>query len=230
MIAVPALPGDVPVDPDGPEARDWLLEELGEAGEDDGGLPDWLEDLLDWLRALFDRAGGDVDPTGDPTAGLVGIGIVLAVVVGILVAAFLIWGIPRRRRRSRVTGDLFGEDDARGSGEIRTVAERAAAAGDYTTATVEVFRALARSLAERGVVHTFPGTTAQDFARRAATPYPGEQRTLAEAAQVFDRLRYLGETGTREQWTAMSDLDRRVRGARARTRGAAAEALEGAPR
>lgn len=220
---------DVPVDPDAPEAREWLREELG-GGEqaDPGELPGWLDDLLDWLRSLLDRATGQAD-AGDPTAGLIGAGIVVLVLVGLLIAAFLIWGLPRRRRRSRVTGDLFGEDDARGSGELRSVAERAAAAGDYTTASIEVYRALARALAERGIVHTYPGTTAQDFARRAAGPFPGEQRAFAEAADVFDRLRYLGETGTEEQWAAMSALDRRVRGARPRTRGAA-EALEGVPR
>ena len=84
-----------------------------------------------------------------------------------LVVAFLIFGVPRLNRRSRVAGVLFGEDDDRGSADMRRDAAAAASRGDYATAIAELFRALARGLAERTIVTVTPGTTARGFAGRA---------------------------------------------------------------
>lgn len=204
---------DVPVDPDADEAREWLREELGRT--DGGGgaeVPSWIEQLLDWLRGLLGEAG---PPSGnDGTIGTIGLVVIVVVVVGLLVAAFLIYGLPRLRRRSRVAGDLFGEDDDRDAATIRTAAERAAAAGDYTTAVVESFRSLARGLAERGVVFAFPGTTARDFAVRAGVVFPHAAERLRDAAVVFDGVRYLGAVGTREQWERMAALHAELADAR----------------
>jgi len=200
------LPVDVPVDPDRDEARDWLEEELGRQGDAGGGEPpSWLEDLIEWVQRLL-RDFGERTTGDDSTSGSIGLAVIIAVVVALLVAAFLIYGLPRLRRRSRVTGDLFGEDDDRDAVTIRTAAERAAAAGDWTTAVVELFRSLARGLAERGVVFTFPGTTARDFAERAAVVFPDAADRLRDAARVFDGVRYLGAVGTREEWERMSAL------------------------
>jgi hypothetical protein len=146
-------------------------------------------------------------------------------VAAILAVAFVVFGLPRLRRRSKVTGDLFGEDDDRSAAQLRTAAQQAADAGDYTTAVVELFRSLARDLAERGIVVTFPGTTARDFSRRTGLVFPPIAERLADAAVVFDDLRYLGGIGTREQWQRMSALDGELRSAR-RPRVRAADALD----
>jgi hypothetical protein len=206
---------EVPVEPDDEEARRWLEEELGRGGAEPyepAEPPGWLQDLLDWLRELF----GGAQPTGDgeelgPTLGIV---LLVVVVAGGLVAAFLIFGVPRLRRRSRVTGDLFGEDDDRSAAQLRSAAQQAADAGDYTSAVVEVFRSIARDLAERGIVLAFPGTTAREFARRAAVVFPDARERLHEAAEVFDGVRYLGRVGTDEQWRRMSALERDLRAER----------------
>ena len=78
-----------------------------------------------------------------------------------------------------------------------------------------MFRALARGLSERTIVTTNPGTTAHGFARQAATAFPDAAARLASAADDFDRVRYLGATGTAEQWTAICDLERELRSAKA---------------
>jgi hypothetical protein len=212
-----AVPIDVPVDPDAPEAREWLLDELSKQ-QYQAATPtfldlvaqqilNWLQDALDWLSG----ATGD-GPTTDVPVWLLA---VLIPVVLILVLAFLIYGLPRLNRRSRVTGALFGEDDVRDAVSLRKAAERAAAAGDYSTAIAELFRSIARGLAERTLVSTFPGTTAREFARRAAVAFPGEADPLARAALDFDGVRYLERVGTVEQWDAMVTLERRLRTARA---------------
>lgn len=207
---------DVPVDPDPDEARRWLEVELGRGEEyTPDEPPDWLRDFLEWLRELL--SGGDASPTGPSVDGgpTVGIVVVIVLVAALLIVAFAIFGLPRLRRRSKVTGDLFGEDDDRSSRRIRTAAQQAAAAGDYTAAVVEVFRSMARDLAERGIVTTFPGTTAQEFARRAGDVFPASLERLADAAGVFDGVRYLDRVGTEEQWRRMSALETELRAARA---------------
>jgi hypothetical protein len=97
---------------------------------------------------------------------------------------------------------------------MRRDAERAAAAGDYTTAIAELFRSIARGLAERTLVATFPGTTAREFARRAAIVFPEVAEALASAALDFDGVRYLDRAGTPEQWAAMVGLEQHLRSAR----------------
>lgn len=210
------LPFDVPVDPDDEEARRWLEEEFDRSDAPPEQTPSWLEDFLDWLRELL---GGSQQPA-EPTVGFdagptVGIVIAVVLVVALLIIAFAIFGVPRLRRRSRVTGDLFGEDDDRSSAQIRSAADQAAASGDFTSAVVEVFRSLARDLAERGVVLAFPGTTAQEFGRRAAGVFPDAGERLRDAAEVFDGVRYLDRVGTEDQWRRMSELAAELRAARA---------------
>ena len=114
---------------------------------------------------------------------------------------------------ARERGELFGDDDERDSGALRRAATRAAEAGDFATAIAEMFRALARGLSERTIVTTSPGTTAHGFVRQAATAFPDAAARLASAADDFDRVRYLGVTGTAEQWQAMSALERELRSA-----------------
>jgi hypothetical protein len=209
------VPLDVPVDPDAPEARQWVVDELSKPEYQQAKptpLDDlaqriltWISDALDWLA----RAG-QTDGAGPGPLGFLAVLIPVALLILI---AFLIYGVPRLNRRSSVTGALFGEDESRDAAAMRRDAERAAAAGDYTLAIAELFRALARRMAERSLVTTSPGTTASGFARRAAEVFPDAATPLAEAARVFDDVRYLGRTGTREQWDAMAALEGRLRNA-----------------
>ncbi len=210
------LPFDVPVDPDAPEAREWLLDELSKQPYQAAQptfidrlaqqVLQWLGDLIDWLTG-----NGTAGPQTDVPVWLFAILIPLAI---ILLVAFLLYGLPRLNRRSSVTGALFGDDDARDAASMRRAAERAAAAGDYTTAIAELFRSIARGLAERTLVATFPGTTAREFSRRAAVVFPAEAERVTAAARDFDGVRYLDREGTAEQWAAMVALEQKLRSAR----------------
>lgn len=207
MIA--ALPADVPVDPDAPDATQWLIDELSKAPYQ-AAQPTLFDRIAkaisDWIASLQLGAA-----QGPPALGL---GLVLVLVVAALVTAFLIFGLPRLNRRSRVTGSLFGDEDARTAARIRQDAERAAAAGDYSTAVVEMFRAIARGLAERTLVTTSPGTTARDFAARAGGTFPDLADRLAVSATAFDGVRYLDRTGSRDEYEAIAELERDLRAAK----------------
>jgi hypothetical protein len=212
VTAFGALPLDVPVDPDAPEARRWLIEELSKEkyhppADTPSWLRDWLRSIQEWFDSLFD---GVSSPGGSP----VWLVVLLVIAAAVLVVAFLIFGVPRLNRRSRERGELFGEDDERDSAALRRAALRAAAAGDFATAITELFRALARNLSERTIVTTSPGTTAHGFVREAAAAFPDAAVRLADAADDFDRVRYLGAPGTAEQWTSISALEKELRSAK----------------
>ena len=206
------LPFDVPVDPDAPDAQEWLIDELSKP-EYQAAQPTLFDRIS---REIFERLADLLQNgsqlQGPPTLALT---IVLVLVVAAIVLAILVFGVPRRGGKSAVTGAIFGEDDDRSAAQMRQDAERAAAAGDYSTAIAELFRAIARGLAEREVLTTFPGTTATDFARRGGRVFPAQAERLVHAAEDFDGVRYLDRVGTAEQYAAMAALERDVRNARA---------------
>ncbi len=202
-------PLSVPVDPDRPSARRLLADELAKA-EYQRAKPTWFDQLVGGLKEWIDSLQFG-NAQGPPAFGMLVLLIVIAVV---LIIAFLIFGLPRLNRRSAVTGALFGEDDARTAAQIRAAGEAAAARGDYAVAIAEMYRSIARGLAERTVLSTSPGTTAHDFATRAATAFPTQAADLAASAAAFDDVRYLGGAGSREQYDLVERLERALRAAK----------------
>lgn len=210
MVLIDLSRFDIPVEPDADEARDLLVEELAKQ-EYQAAKPTWFDQLVrsftEWLDGLTATQGAG----GPPVLGIV----VLAIVLGaLLLVAFLIFGLPRINRRSAVTGSLFGEDDARTAAAMRAAAEAAAAAGNYELATTEMFRAIARGLAERTVLTTSPGTTARDFGARAGRAFPDSAAALADAAAAFDDVRYLDKPGSQSRYRDVAALERVLRTAR----------------
>lgn len=192
---------DAPVEPAPDDARDLLIQEL--SGADYRAASPTLFDrivrqLLDWLEQL--GSGGD-------PGGWVLPAIALLVVVGLLVAAVLLFGRPRRGARTRIRGQVFGEGDARDAAQLRRSAARAAADGDWSIAIIERFRALARALEQRTVVAVTPGSTAQGIARNASAVFTELAPLLADAADRFDRVRYLGDDGDEAGYLAVAAAD-----------------------
>jgi hypothetical protein len=200
----------IPVDPGADEAREWLETELGKPAYQ-AARPTWFDLVAqaigDWIASL--RV-----PDGSGFSALVPL-VVVTVVVVLIVVAFLVFGRPRVNRRSSVaSGALFGADDMRSSAELRASAERAAAGGDFVTAIEESFRALARQLAERTIVTTAPGSTAQDFAGRAGRSFPSSADELRACAALFDDVRYLDRPGAPGDYERVRALDRRLQAER----------------
>lgn len=223
-----AAPLRVPVDPDAPQAQRWLLEELAKAPyqqQKPGLVEQVVQSILDWLQGLLPQGGAGAGPD---LGGLVPV-IGAAVVVVLLVVAFVVFGLPRLNRRSRAAGDLFDGDDERDSVALRRVAERAAAAGDWSTAMRELFRALARRLDERAIVPSSPGTTARGFAARAGDAFPDATERLATCAADFDAVRYLDDPGTPEGWERIRDLEAALRDARSAHAADLDELVDAAP-
>lgn len=199
---------DIPVDPDRDEAQKWIIEELSKP-EYQAAKPTWWDQLSksvwDWLNSFT--------VSGDDGFQFPFIAILLVIVVAVVVAAFFIFGMPRINRRSTVIGSLFGDEEDRNAEDLRRSAVAAAAREDWTLAIEELFRALARVLAERVLVSTDPGTTAHGFANRAGSVFPEHASRLSSGATIFDNVRYLGQSGTELDYTTLSELERELRAA-----------------
>ena len=202
------IAADAPVDPDRDEAQQWIVQELSKP-EYQAAKPTWWDDLSktfwDWLNSL--TLGGN-DQIQFPF-----LAVLLVVIAGVIVAAFFIFGKPRLNRRSKVIGSLFGDDEDRDAQALRRSASVAAAREDWTLAIEELFRSLARGLAERVLVSTDPGTTAHGFADRAGAVFPDYALRLASSATVFDGVRYLGQSGSETDYQELTTLERELRAA-----------------
>jgi hypothetical protein len=199
-----------PVNPNGPTAQAWILKELAK-GKYAASRPTWFDEVATAIRKWLDSL------SGPKAGGIPGLGpiVIIVVVAVVLLIAFLVFGLPRLNRRSRVTGELFGEDDRRTAAQILAAARAAAATGDFSLAIIEGMRASGRTLGERTLLTMFPGTTAHEFSRRAAILFPDERRRLEGVATSFDGVRYLGEKGTESQWRTTEQLAVALRTARA---------------
>jgi hypothetical protein len=190
-----------PLDPDAPEARRWLEDELAKPEYRSAQPTPFdlaMQQVRDWFVSLFEGASGVPAPL---LVLLLVIAIVLVVVIGLLV-----FGLPRLRRRQRPTAPLF-DDDRRDLAALRAAASAAAQAGDWPVAIEERFRAIVRGAVDRDLVRVHPGTTARGVAVAASTPFPGHAASLQSAAAEFDAVRYLGRPGSRERYEELVRLD-----------------------
>ncbi|RKR73271.1 DUF4129 domain-containing protein [Frondihabitans australicus] len=192
----------VPVTPSPQHARQLLEQEL-QKQEYQSAKPNALDRLsqqfFDWLDSI---RFGTVHGTS-----AIAVTVLVVLIVAAALVLFRIYGLPRLQRRSAGPAPLFGDGDVRTADALRRSADAAAASGDFTTAVIERFRAIARDLDERGELSTSPGTTAHGFGERAAELFPSHADRLREAAGRFDGVRYLDRAGDADGYESVRRLD-----------------------
>lgn len=196
-------------DPDTPapdrEAARQLLEQELSRNEYQQAEPAWFDMVGQSIVEFFERL---LNPESPGAVGAGGLVVIALLVIALIIAAFMIWGRPRTAARSaQTTATLFGEQEQRSARELRRAAETAARAGAFDEATVLRTRALARGLAERGILTLPPGATVHAFARQAAVAFPAHRAGLDATADAFDEVRYLRAPGTASAYTLVRDLD-----------------------
>ncbi|GAB2520492.1 DUF4129 domain-containing protein [Paramicrobacterium agarici] len=205
MSGILAFDDAPPLTPGRDEAYDWLVRELSKP-EYTAAQPSLIDRIAaairDWFLSL-------VVPGDGTFAAWIPVLVVL-VIAAAIVAAIMIWGVPRRNRSSQRPPALFGDDDTRSARDLRAAARDAAQAREWDIATLEAFRALARGLDERTVVTVLPGTTARSFAASASAAFPTRAESLHAAASDFDSVRYLQGHASREQYEAIAALDAEI--------------------
>lgn len=194
--------------PDGDEARRWAEEELANPRYAEA-KPTWFDlvarDIGRFLVDLFSSENG-------VAVGPAGLIVVSVVIVAALIVALLVWGRPRGARAVRRSkAGLLGADDDRSAAQLRADAERSARSGDWDSATILRYRALARGLVERDLIDPAPGSTAQSIARDIAAVFPAEAAAARSAAVSFDDVRYLRHPSTAERYAELTAIDERLR-------------------
>lgn len=213
-----------PLNPDGPTGQQWLRHELAKP-EYQAAKPTWFDRLAQQIADWFHSLGSNVSGN----AGWILAGIGIAVIAAILIGAFVIFGLPRLRRRPAASV-VFDEDDGRSIADLRRDAAGAADGGRYEEAVRDLFRALARSLGERTIVLLLPGTTAQELAIDASRALPSFAERLHRAAVLFDGVRYLDRAASADDYRTLVALDHDLgRAAPRLTALTASDRLPGAP-
>ena len=223
MSPLPALiaAADAPATPGAQEAREAAEAELAKPAYHP--VPNLLGRLWRWLVEHL-----------DPTTAIPGIPPLLSglIVLLVLVTCVVLLVVLLRRfrpvgRSRRASGRLF--DDERDARALARAADAAAERGDWGTAVVERFRAIIRSLDERGLIEDYPGMTAHEAATLGSGALEALGEELTRAAALFDAVRYGEVVSTEEQDAWMRDLARRVDTARVDRTGAVGARGAGRP-
>ena len=209
-------PFEVPVTPGAEEAQRAAREELERAiYHQEPGL---ISRFFDWVtRHLTDIFSGGFTGAGSLLPFLI-----LAVLLALGLVAIMFASRVRSDRRASVrrgASSAVFVDDA----DSRTLAERArraAAAGDYTLAFLEQFRALIRAADERALIEDRPGLTAQEAAALLGAVLPGHARAIRTQAGIFDAGTYGATVLSAQHFAALAELSAAVH--TALTAGAAA--------
>ena len=213
----PCAPGaDVPATPDASPAR--------EAAERELARPEYQAQETLWAR-LWRWIMEHLDPGNVMVGAPRWLSILIIVVVVLALTAVLVFLLSRitRVRRARTNRALFADDD-RSSTTLTRAADDAAGRGDWATAVVERFRAIIRSLDERGALEDYPGMTAHEAATIAAAVVVDLADDLHRAGALFDAVRYGEVVSTPEQDAWMRELAEAVRRTRPAPRPAPAPA------
>ncbi|NYI06170.1 DUF4129 domain-containing protein [Allostreptomyces psammosilenae] len=201
-------PSAPPLDIDGETAREAARDELSRAVYQDA-RPGPIEQAWEWF---WERVAELLDATASAAPGG-WVGVVTLLVIALLAIVALRLRLGRMRAQPRSAQPLLG-GVARSAAEHRAAAERHAAAGAWPEAVGERMRAIARALHERALLDDRPGRTATEIARDAAAQLPQAADALAEAARIFDGVRYGGRTATAENYATMRALDDQIAAAR----------------
>lgn len=189
-LAAPG-PVDVPATPSAEEARRAAQEELSKAVYQE--RPSLAQLIWDWLQEHL-----------SPTHLVPGVPAWVSVVVTLVAALALLAGLVyvlrylTWARRARLGSRRLFEDP-RDAASLTRAADAAAGTGDWATAVVERFRAIIRSLDERGLIEDYPGMTAREAATLAARALRSLRQELLQAAALFDSVRYGHVQATRQQ-------------------------------
>ncbi|MBT1002998.1 DUF4129 domain-containing protein [Paenarthrobacter sp. DKR-5] len=206
--AAGAVPCDIPVLPDAGEARRWAAEELAKDAYRKA-KPGWVGQLLDQLQHWLQDALGSVRAI-DPN-----LGAVLALMLVLVVAAVAVWLVrPRLNPRRSAPAAVFDEDTAGTAREHRARAARAAAAADFSSGVLELFRALSRAAEARDILQPRPGRTADETAAALGAAFEGHRTALNRAAEAFNAVRYGRATASQRDYEALRVLDAQLEAAR----------------
>lgn len=205
-------PLDIPVELGRDEARQRVLAELEKAKY--GGIPPWLEDLLERAMELLIRFVDFVlgITNGPQTAGGgINIGFVFIVLVILIGIALVVWkvGLPRWRERRPRSAEVELEADLEPE-DYRTSADRFADAKDWRAAVRDRFRAVVKELENATILDPRPARTAFEASILGGRALPEQATALQTGAEHFSAVMYGDRTADLAMYQQLVELDRQV--------------------
>ena len=193
MVSLSTISLKAPATPDADEARRAAKKELSRQIYHE--KPDLWDRIWRWILDHIDT--GSMVPGVPSWVSTVIVVIVIA--VGIALLILLLTRISSARRVVKPSLSVLTDD--RDAVTLTRAADEAAAQADFATAVVERFRAIIRSLDERGIIDDYPGMTALEAAALTHRALGEHQITgaLYEAAHLFDAVLYGRVVSTRSQ-------------------------------
>ena len=201
MTPLRTISAQAPATPDADEARRAAGRELSRPIYHDHH--DLCDRLWSWIRGLFDADG--MVPGAPPWVST--LIVVLVAAAGIALLILLLTRLSSARRVV-TPPPLSVLTDDRDADTLTRAADAAAVQADFATAVVERFRAIIRSLDERGIIDEYPGMTALEAATLTHRAL-GEHRVVSplyEAAHLFDAVLYGRVVSTSTQDQQMREL------------------------
>jgi hypothetical protein len=196
------LPGEVPVDLTGDQARELARRELADPAYR-AAEPSLVQQAIQWVVERIQRV---IEQAGEAAPGG-WLGILGLVTLVVLAGLFLRW---RLGPVSRAAGVTFAVDPSISADEYRRRARALADAGDWDAAMRARMRALVRGAQERGLVDAQPGWTADEVARALGAGAPEDRDLLAAAATAFDEVAYGGRAPSAAAYRAVAAADDRM--------------------
>lgn len=213
----------VPVVPDGDEARGWMRDELSKTVYQEA-RPTLLQRLLgevgEWFSDTFENVS-----SLNPQSGV--LFLAAASVLVLVVAVVLVR--PRLNASRRKKEVLFDQAEMRGAVDHRRMADDAEARGDWNTALTERLRAMIRSAEERVVLDREPGQTAAEAGFRLSAAFPRQADSILWLARRFDEVLYGSLPASSQDCGRARELDRDLENTRPQLSGPAPARLA-APR
>ena len=184
--------------PTPPQARSWLRQELRGPDYQSPWLDSAIRWIVDHVRNLLDGA-----------RHLAGLSPLITVLIALVVIALLVWVLPRLRREPGVAASEGAvlDDVTITPRHYRDLAAQAVRDGRYDDAVLDGFRAIARDMSDRRVLNDAPGRTAHEVSLALAAPFPDHADRLAQAADLFDSVRYGHRRASAYQAGQIGELD-----------------------
>lgn len=131
--------------------------------------------------------------------------VALIAALVLIIAGVTFWLRPAGVRRTRSAAVLAV--DGLSARDHRELARREADAGEYGAAIIELVRAIAVTIEDRGLLAAQAGRTADELAAQAGRVLPALTSQLRAAAVLFDDVMYGGRPGTLAGYESVRALD-----------------------
>lgn len=191
-----------PLEPSRDEGRELLEQELERPEyqrEFGGPLRETFDAMVGWLEENLGSVGGVTIPWGPVLLAVLLLGAILLVVLLVR---------PRLQPTPAAADEVLDAEQGMTAALLRERADEQLRAGRTDAAYRDLFRAVVRSIEERGILPDQAGRTATEASLAVTGVFPEQARGLHRCADLFNLSRYGGGSVSEDRFHELAELDR----------------------